>query len=799
MANEADTCTKYVRPRLEEAGWNTDPHSYTEQRSFTDGRIVVSGKKIKRKSQKRTDFLLRYTRDFPIAVVEAKAEYKLAGDGLQQAKDYADILGIRFAYSTNGHTIIEFDFNTGLEREIESLPTPAELWNRLCESDGLTEQQSQKLLTAYNHLGGKNARYYQEIAINRSVQAILQGNKRILLTLATGTGKTLVSFQICWKLWKSMWNSKGEVGRKPRILFLADRNILVDDPKDKDFAPFGDARFKIENGEVNKGREMYFAIYQAIAEDERRPGLYKEYGRDFFDLIIIDECHRGSAREQSTWREILEYFAPAYQLGLTATPLRDDNRDSYGYFGNPIYRYSLNQGIQDGFLAPYRVRRVVTQPDAMGYRPASGETDRHGVTIPDRQYITKDFERTLVLRERTKAIAHHLTNFLKSTDRFAKTIIFCVDQEHADEMRTAIANLNSDLVKANPDYVARVTSEEGLIGKGFLSKFQDLEEATPVILTTSQLLTTGVDAPTCKNIAICRVINSMSEFKQIIGRGTRLREDYNKYYFHILDYTGSATTLFADPEFDGYPADLTQEELDEQGDITSSIVEEISTNEEEKESETTVAEINDASGSPVEVSDDVERVRHRKFYVDGGTAPVVAEMTYDLDVDGRRLSVSKITDFTAEHVRKLYPGAAEVRKQWANPANRAEIISLLEERGIDFEELGQAVNLVDADPLDLICHVAFNTPLRSRKERAYQLKTQRKEFFERYQPEARAVLFELLAKYADYGTTQFVLPESLKVAPISAHGNVQEIANLFGGAENLKLAIDELQSLLYAA
>lgn len=796
MANEADTCTRYVRPRLEDAGWSKDPHSYAEQRSFTDGRIVITGKKIWRKPQKRTDFLLRFTRDFPIAVVEAKADYKLAGDGLQQAKDYADILGLRFAYSTNGKKIIEFDFTTGVEQELETFPSPDQLWKRLCLSEGIDPTSGQKLLTPYNHLGGKNARYYQEIAINRAVQAILQNNKRILLTLATGTGKTFVAFQICWKLWKSMWNSKGETSRKPKILYLADRNILVDDPKDKDFAPFGDARYKIENGEINKGREMYFAIYQAIAEDERRPGLYKEYERDFFDLIIIDECHRGSARDESTWREILEYFAPAYQLGLTATPLREDNRDTYNYFGNPLYKYSLNQGIQDGFLSPYRVRRVVTQPDAVGYRPTAGETDRDGKIIPDKQYQTRDFERTLVLKKRTDAIAQHITKFLQNTDRFAKTIIFCVDQEHADDMRAALAKLNPDLMQQFPDYVARVTAEEGAIGRGFLSKFQDVEETSPVILTTSQLLTTGVDAPTCKNIAICRVVSSMSEFKQIIGRGTRLREDYNKYFFHILDYTGSATTLFADPEFDGYPADMSEEEIDAKGNVVKVTFEEVPKESEEEEE---TASINDMGGTVQEVSDENEKTRRQKFYVDGGSAPVITEVAYELDADGKKLTVSRITDFTAEHVRTLYTGAAEMRKQWANPVKRNEIIQLLEERGIDFDELAVAVKLKGADPLDLICHVAFNTPLRTRDERVHELRIKRTEFFERYQPEARAVLYELLEKYAEHGTTQFTLPESLKVPPISQHGNIQEIASLFGGSDKLKQAIDELQSLLYAA
>src|SRR5919106_504734 len=569
MITEADTCRKYILPKLYAAGWNDDQIS--EQKSFTDGRILVVGSKARRRPCKRADYLLRYARDFMLAVVEAKAAYRLPGDGLQQAKEYAEVLGLRFAYSTNGHGIVEFDYATGQERELEAFPTPDELWQRLRSAEKIEDEQTaNKLLTPANATIGKGQRYYQEIAINRVIQAILQGDKRVLLTMATGTGKTAVAFQICWKLWSMRWNRTGE-HRRPKILYLADRNILIDDPKDKIFTPFGDARWKIENGEVNKGREMYFAIYQAIAKDERRPGLYREFGPDFFDLIVVDECHRGSANDQSNWREILTYFKPAYQLGMTATPLRRDNRDTYRYFGNPIYTYSLRQGIEDGFLAPYKVHRVVTQWDATGWRPSKEDLDRYGRTFPDGEYTTQDFERIVALKARTEAIARHLTAFLKKTDRFAKTIVFCVDQEHADEMRRAITNLNSDLVQQHPDYACRVTSEEGDIGRGHLSKFQELETVTPTIVTTSQLLTTGVDIPTCKNIVIARVINSMVEFKQIIGRGTRVRDDYGKYFFNILDYTGSATRLFADPEFDGEPALISEEEISDAGETTSQI------------------------------------------------------------------------------------------------------------------------------------------------------------------------------------------------------------------------------------
>jgi type I restriction enzyme R subunit len=784
ISNEADTCRKYVVPRLQAAGWEEPPRSIMEQRTFTDGRIVVAGSKASRKPQKRADYLLQYTRDFTMAVVEAKADYKTPGTGMQQAKDYAEILGLKFAYSTNGEGILEFDYLSGLERELDSFPGPEELWERLRGGQELDEEAAERLLTPSHHLSGKSPRYYQEIAINRVVQSVLQGKRRVLLTMATGTGKTLVAFQICWKLWNARWNRTGS-HRRPRILYLADRNILVDDPKDKTFAPFGEARWKIENGQISKGREMYFAIYQAIAQDERRPGLYREFARDFFDLIIVDECHRGSAKDESNWREILEYFEPAYQLGMTATPLRADNKATYRYFGNPVYEYSLRQGIEDGFLAPYRVHRVVTSVDAAGWRPSKGELDRFGREIPDEDYGTKDFERIVALRSRTEAIARHLTDFLKGTDRFAKTIVFCVDQEHADEMRRVLNNLNADIAQEHPDYVCRVTADEGQIGRAHLSRFQELETVTPTILTTSQLLTTGVDAPTCKNVVLARVVGSMTEFKQIIGRGTRVRDEYDKLFFSILDYTGSATRLFADPEFDGDPALVTQEEIDALGETV------VTTYEPSDEDEV----IRD----PIEDYVVEEREARRKYYVDGGQVEIAAHLVHEFDSDGRQLRVVRFTDYAAEKVRTLYPSAAEMRERWADPEGRSEIIALLEERGIGFDELASASNQPEADPFDLLCHVAFNAPLRTRRERADRLRNERKDFFERYGTEARAVLNELLEKYAEHGTAQFVIPDVLKVPPISGHGNVREIAGLFGGPQDLREAIHQLQRLLYAA
>jgi type I restriction enzyme R subunit len=783
---EADTCRLYVLPKLYAADWTDDQIS--EQKTFTDGRIVLSGDKVKRRPQKRADYILRYRKDFAIAVVEAKSIYEHPGDGLQQSKEYAQILGLKFAYATNGKGIVEHEFLTGRDNDLEVFPTPEVLWARLREAEAIDDKAADRMLEPSYHLSGKSPRYYQEIAINRAVQSVLQGKRRVLLTLATGTGKTVIAFQICYKLWNSRWNRTGEY-RRPRILYLADRNVLVDDPKDKIFTPFGDARWKIEGGKVVMGREMYFATYQAIARDERRPGLYRELPRDFFDLVIVDECHRGSARDESNWREILEYFDSAFQLGMTATPLRQDNRDTYQYFGNPLYTYSLKQGIDDGFLAPYRVHRIVSTVDAAGWRPTKGEVDRYGREIPDGEYGTRDFERVIALRARTEGIARNLSDFLKNTDRFGKTIVFCVDQEHAEEMRKALNNCNTDITREQPDYVTRVVSDEGQIGRGFLDRFMDVETIVPTIVTTSQMLTTGVDVPTCKNVVLARVVSSMTDFKQIIGRGTRVRDDYGKLFFNIVDYTGSATRLFADPDFDGEPALIAEEQMDESG----TAVGETQVIEEEKAPEFEEEE------KPLIDWTEKPEVSTRKYYIDRGLVEIAAHLVYELDANGKQLRVVKFTDYTAETVRSMCPSAAELRSKWSNAEERAKVIQALEDRGISFEKLAEVAKQPAADPFDLLCHVAYNAPLRTRRERVDMLRKEKKDFFEQHGRQAREVLNEMLDKYIEYGTAQFQIPEILKVPPISSKGTTLEIAGLFGGADNLRSAVQQMQAFLYSS
>ena len=794
VITEADTCREFVTPRLVEAGWGSAPHVIGEQRTFTNGRIIVAGGKVRRGKQKRADYLLYHRRDYPLAVVEAKEIGLPAESGVQQAREYAEILGLKFAYATNGHRIIEIDYTTGAEREVDRYATPDELFARLSAAVHLPQNAAAHVLEPFNLISGKVPRYYQQIAIDRVIEAILLGQKRILATLATGTGKTCVAFQICWKLWNSRWNRTGEY-RRPKILFLADRNILVDDPMAKMFAPFGDARHKIAGGDTSQSRDMYFGIYQALTTASA--DVFRQYRPDFFDLIIIDECHRGSSRDESAWRAVLDYFEPAVQFGMTATPLREESRDSYEYFGNPVYTYSLRQGIEDGFLAPYRVHRVITTVDAAGWRPSKDELDRYGREVPDDEYQTKDFERVVALRSRTRAMARHLTDLLKGTDRFAKTLVFCVDQEHAAEMRQELLNLNSDLVKQYPDYVCRVTADEGAIGLTHLSHFQDVDKPTPVILTTSQLLTTGVDAEMVKNVVLARVVGSRSEFKQIVGRGTRLKVDYGKEYFNIIDFTGTATSHFADPDFDGDPARIEEVIIDEAGEQVGITEAKVEAPQEDVPVEYELPEEQIGPDSGIIITE--PPVEPRKFYIDGGEVEVIGHLVYDLDTDGKKLQVVKYTDYSGRAVRTLYPTREALQSAWANPDTRSEVLRELTERGISFAELASSSEQPDADPFDLLCHLAWNAPLLTRRQRAEAAKRKTQDLFAQYGDTAREILTLLLDRYIERGILQFnALSELMKVQPFDRYGSPSEIATRhFGGVRGMKDAVSRLQTALY--
>ncbi len=787
--SEADTCRKEVTPKLYNANWSDE--QILEQRTFTDGKIVVLGRKARRKKGKRADYILRYKTDYPIAVIEAKKKYNKAADGLQQAKDYAQILGLNFAFATNGTEIIEYDFTTGVESKIINFPTPEELWKRESKKERINESIQETLLKPFHSFAGKKPRYYQTIAINRAVKNILEGKKRLLLTMATGTGKTTVSFQIIYKLWNNRWNQRND-HRRPKILFIADRSILVNDPHSKDFAIFGDARCLVPDEGIVTSREIYFSTYQSLAEYESKEGNFRKFPRDFFDMIVIDECHRGSASDESNWRKILDYFTESVHLGLTATPLREDNKDTYEYFGNPIYTYSLKQGIDDGFLAPYIVHRIVTEADATGWRPEKGQIDARGNEIADGIYTTTDFERTLSLLPRTKAVAKHLADYMTKNGRYGKTIIFCVDQEHADQIRRELNNLNSDITKDYPNYVVRVVSEEGEIGKGHLSDFMDIDEEFPVIVTTSKLLSTGVDIPTCANIVLFRNINSMTEFKQIIGRGTRVREDKGKLFFTILDYTGSASRNFADPEFDGEPPLITNEKIDEEGQtIEGTFEEEINETQE-------INDWNEPSETDFEdIPDNNKNDRPRKYYVEEGTLSIVAETVQILNSQGK-LQTIQYTKYTKEKITNLYPSADEFKEAWLNLGIRKNIISQLEEQGILIEDLKKITKLENVDAFDLLRYVAFDLKPLTRKQRANLLLKNKADLFSEYSEGAKEIIEIIISKYIDFGLDQ-LKPEIIQVEPISSKGNILEIADRFGGIDKFKTLINQLQQQLYAA
>lgn len=781
--SEADTCRKEVLPQLYASRWQDE--QILEQRTFTDGKIIVIGRKAKRKKAKKFDYLLRYSQSFPIAIVEAKVRYKKAGDGMQQAKDYAEILGLKFAYSTNGTEILEYDFTTGMEQKVPKYPTPEELWNRLNKVEPIKPAILDTLLKPMAVVPGKELRYYQVNAINAAVKTILEGRRKALLTLATGTGKTTVAFQIIHKLWQNRWNTKGE-HRRPKVLFIADRSVLVTDPHSKDFASFGDARCLVPEEGLPSSREVYFSTYQSLAEDASRPGAFRKLPREFFDLIVIDECHRGSAADESNWRLILDYFSYAVHLGLTATPLRDDNKSTYLYFGNPLYTYSLRQGIEDGFLAPYLVHRVVPEADATGWRPTLGQRDTNGQLIPDGLYTTPDFENTVSILARTKAVAKHLYNFMQKHGSFDKTIVFCHDEPHADDFRREFGNLSRNLMRQYPNYCVRITTSEGEIGKGFLSKFMDIEQPLPVVVTTSKLLSTGIDAQTCKNIVIFRMVGSMTEFKQIIGRGTRVREDKNKLFFTILDYTGSASRNFADPEFDGDPPLISEELIDVNGElIPDSRVEYRPPQESDDEDDD-----DDFTGTTTGVP-------RTKYRVEEGDMNIAYETVQVLDANGK-LRVVSLIKYTQEQVTTLFPSAEEFKSHWINPQEREQIIEKLAESGISIEHLQEAVDLKEADVFDVLCYVAFNLKPLTRKQRAEYIEKNKQDFFATYSDKAKEILHTILNKYVEFGNNQ-LQPNIITVDSFSTYGNPLEIVAEFGGLDEFKKAMNQLQKLLYAA
>jgi type I restriction enzyme R subunit len=786
--SERDICTKYITPAITTAGW--DLHSQIrEEVSFTKGRVIVRGKLHARGEQKRADYILYYKSNIPIAVIEAKENGHSVGAGMQQALNYAETLGVPFVFSSNGDAFLMHD-RTGLadkvERELalDAFPSPTELWQRYCQWKGLdtTEARRTVEMPYYDDGSGRAPRYYQANAINNTVEAVAKGQQRILLVMATGTGKTYTAFQIIWRLWKS--------GTKKRILFLADRNILVDQTKNNDFKPFGAAMTKISKRQIDKSYEIYLSLYQAVTGSEEEQNIYKQFSPDFFDLIVIDECHRGSAAEDSAWREILAYFSSATHVGLTATPKETKDVSSIVYFGEPVYSYTLKQGIEDGFLAPYKVVRIDIDKDVQGWRPSKGQVDDKGQPIEDRVYNQIDMDRTLILEQRTELVAKKITEFLSATDPYAKTIVFCDDIDHAERMRQALVNLNPERVNESRKYVMRITGDE-IEGKAELDNFINPEERYPVIATTSKLMTTGVDAQTCKLVVLDQHIKSMTEFKQMIGRGTRINEDYGKFWFTIMDFK-KATELFADPAFDGEPVIIYEPKGDEPPVPPENDPDEVVLGEDGKPIPPGGTDTGTTTAGPGEGGNPGPgRVR----YVLGDvTVYVVAERVQYYGPEGKLITES-LKDYTRQTVRKDYSSLDDFLRRWDKTERKAAILHELEEHGVLLEPLAEEVGK-HFDAFDLICHVAFDQPPLTRRERADNVK--KRNYFAKYGEQARKVLETLLEKYADTGIENIEDIKILTLDPFKNMGTASELVSAFGGKQGYTTALHELEKHLYA-
>lgn len=771
--SERDICTKYITPAIvEQGGWNLHTQM-REELVLTKGRVYVRGKLVSRGESKRADYILYYKPNIPIAVVEAKDNNHSIGSGMQQALVYAEMADVPFAYSSNGDAFLEHDFtvSTGqVEREIllNAFPSPEQLWQRYCDWKGVDNSQQPIVTHDYYDDGtSKVPRYYQVTAINHTIEAIAKGENRILLVMATGTGKTYTAFQIIWRLWKSK--------TKKRILFLADLNILIDQTKTNDFKPFGSAMTKIKKRQVDKSYEIYLCLYQAVTGTEEEKNIYKQFSPEFFDLIVVDECHRGSAAEDSRWREVLEYFSSATQIGLTATPKETKEVSNIDYFGKPIYTYSLKQGIEDGYLAPYKVVRIDIDKDLDGWQPRPGELDKYNRLIEDRVFTQKDINRTLVLENRDFLVAKKITEFLKATNRFDKTIVFCEDIDHAERMRVALINENSDLVAQNRKYVMRITGDEKE-GKAELDNFILPESQYPVIVTTSKLMSTGVDAQTCKLIVLDRNIGSMTEFKQIIGRGTRINDDFDKFYFTIMDFK-KATKLFIDPAFDGDPVQIYEPKTGESPvppDDGRSV-------------------LGDSEGEVI-IDPPVEsRQKRIKYAPKNVEVSILAERVQYYGKDGKLITES-IKDYTRKTVHQEFSSLDNFLKRWSAAQQKQAIIQELNEQGILLEALADEVGQ-DFDPFDLICHVAFDQPPVSRRDRAQ--KVRQANYFTKYSEPVRAVLNALLDKYADEGIENIEDISVLKVQPISLLGTPMEIIKLFGDKQKYLAALQKLKNELY--
>lgn len=765
---EEDVKFRYITPAIEKAGWHKEDIFY--EYYITKGAVQVHGNSVTRGAAKKADYILTYgVVKQPLAVVEAKQMKFPVGYGMNQAMEYAQMLDIKFAYSSNGKGFIEYDFFTGKTKElkIDEFPTPQELWQRYCVGKELDEETEKIVQEPYyiDTFNNKKPRYYQRIAIDRTIEAIAKNQKRILLVMATGTGKTYTAFQIVYRLIRAK--------KVNRVLYLADRNILIDQTIGQDFKPFEKVITKVKNRHLDSSYEIYMSLYQQLVGDNGEE-IFRQFKPEFFDLIIVDECHRGSAKDDSQWRAILNYFKDAVQIGLTATPKETKEVSNQSYFGEPVYTYSLKQGIADGFLAPYKVIRINIDRDSEGWRPYKGQIDLNGQEIEDRVYTGTDFDKTLIIDERTKEVAKRITRWLKENGRYSKTIVFCVDIGHAERMRQALINENSDIMKVNPNYIMRITGDNKE-GKAKLDYFIDPVEKYPTIVTTSKLMTTGVDAKTCKLIVLENNINSIIEFKQIIGRGTRLNPDYGKNFFTIMDFRG-VTRLFSDPDFDGEPITVIDGDnsLPKDGQDTGSMETE--------------------PDEPVFTPPEVHEVKE-KYHVNGVDVNIVSERVQYLDADGKLITES-LVDYSKKNIRREYASLNDFINAWSRTAKKQVIIEELEKCNVSLEELKKATGRDDLDEFDLILHIAYDQKPLTRKERIANVK--KKNYFGKYSETCRQVLDALMEEYMDEGITEIQNPQVLRNKKFAKWGSMVKIAKLFGGKKQYFEAVDELTDLIYA-
>ncbi|WP_430537809.1 EcoAI/FtnUII family type I restriction enzme subunit R [Clostridium perfringens] len=771
--SEQDICTKFITPSLVNSGWDIFTQ-VSEQKTFTSGKIILDDEEnVYREELKKYDYLLSYKQGVPLAIIEAKDNKHSVGEGMQQGLEYAEILDVPFVYSSNGDAFIEHDRlveNSIIEREIKlkNFPSPEELWERYKKEKNITEEESKVILQPYYiSEDGRNPRYYQRIAINRVIEGASKGRDRMLLVMATGSGKTYVAFQIIWRLWTAK--------KKKRILFLADRNILIDQTMTNDFKYFKDKMTKIDGRKIDKSYEIYLALYQGIAGNDDFKNVYKEFSNDFFDLIIVDECHRGSIDENSNWHEILKYFSSATQIGLTATPKDEENASNFEYFGEPIYTYSLKQGIEDGFLAPYKVVNINIDIDS-GFKVEDTMIEDKENILIGKNISQENIDENVIIDNRTKVVAKRISEFLKETDRYSKTIVFCSDVPHAERMRSALINENSDLYSKNSKYIMRITGDDNR-GKLELDNFIDPKETFPVIVTTSKLLSTGVDAQTCKLIVLDKNIKSLTEFKQIVGRGTRISEKNNKFFFTILDFR-NATKMFNDPNFDGEPMD--RKELNANDTI-------------DKNNVKTKSKFNNKNKGEVRLIKK-SNIKSDKIKIENINVNIASEEIKYYDESGNIIDIKSFEETVKTIINDKYGDLSKFKEVWANESKKISLITEIQ-RNISVTKISKEYENI-YDLFDIICNLAYNSNLITKEERINRVK--KSNFYNTIEEEKKEITNYLIDKYKETDITQIENINILKVHPFNKLGSLFEIINIFGGVDKYKKFIDLLVGEIYS-